>query len=116
MISIVLNEAKQLRYFGDQPTARKVLEPFRFSDHQESIKDDHAAVELAYGDTFLRESQFILAGKCFARALELAEAVKNKILVLQCQLALARILFHQKDFKSALGWLQQILDKIFFAY
>lgn len=111
MIATVLNEARQLQYFGDQPTARKVLEPFRFSDHQESIKDDHAAVELAYGDTFLRESRFIQAGRCYARALELAEAVKDKKWELQCQLSLARILFHQKDFKNARDGLQQILNK-----
>ncbi len=75
------------------------------------MEDHHAAIELVFGDTFLRESRFIEAGRCYARAVELAEAGKNKKLELKSKLSLARILFHQKDFKSALDWLHQITNE-----
>ncbi len=105
------DKAIKLQYLGDQQGARKILEPFRSQSFDATLTVDHTVIELAFGDTFLRESRYIQAGKCYSRALEIAHKVRSKSLGLRAKISMARILFHQKDFNNALDWLHQSLKE-----
>lgn len=108
-IKSILKEAQLLYYLGDYDGVRTLLNPFKGEDTSEQLDADHVAIELAIGNTYLMEANYILAAKYYSIALKMAEKIGNPFCILKSKFSIASVLFNQKDFYNAIEYLNTII-------